>query len=95
MRPARSVAISLALLLGLAQQAQAQAQAQDASRMSCEELWLARNQIYANNGYCFQSQRARAIFGPGCIPPFGKLAPEEAREVAVLQSWERRRGCTG
>ena len=91
MRPARPATISLALLLGLAQQAQAQ----DASRMSCEELWLARNQIYANNGYCFQSQRARAIFGPGCVPPFGKLAPEEAREVAVLQSWERRRGCTG
>ena len=91
MRPARTVAITVALLLGLAQQAQAQ----DASRMSCEELWLARNQIYANNGYCFQSQRARAIFGPGCIPPFGKLAPEEAREVSALQSWERRRGCSG
>ena len=91
MRPARTVAITVALLLGLAQQAQAQ----DASRMSCEELWLARNQIYANNGYCFQSQRARAIFGPGCIPPFGKLAPEEAREVSALQSWERRRGCPG
>jgi len=90
MRLARTVAISLALLLGLAQQAQAQ----DASRMSCEELWLARNQIYANNGYCFQSQRARAIFGPGCVPPFGKLAPEEAREVSALQSWERRRGCS-
>jgi len=91
MRPARTVAISLALLLGLAQQAQAQ----DASRMSCEELLLARNQIYADTGYCFQSQRARAIFGPGCVPPFGKLAPEEAREVSALQSWERRRGCTG
>ena len=90
MRPVRTAALSLALLLGLAQQAQAQ----DASRMSCEELWLARNQIYANNGYCFQSQRARAIFGPGCLPPDGKLAPEEAREVSVLQSWERRRGCS-
>ena len=69
MRPARTAALSLALLIALA--AQAQAQAQDASRMSCEELWLARNQIYA------------------------KLAPEEAREVSVLQSWERRRGCSG
>ena len=90
MRSAQTAAITIALLLGLGQQAQAQ----DASRMSCEELWLARNQIYANNGYCFQSQRARAIFGPGCVPPFGKLAPEEAREVSVLQSWERRRGCS-
>ena len=90
MRPARTAAISLALLLALAHQAQAQ----DASRMSCEDLWLARNQIYADNGYCFQSQRARAIFGPGCIPPYGKLAPEEAREVSILQSWERRRGCS-
>ena len=91
MRPARTAALSLVLLLGLAQQALAQ----DASRMSCEELWMARNQIYANNGYCFQTQRARAIFGPGCIPPYGKLAPEEAREVSALQSWERRRGCPG
>ena len=90
MRVSQTAAITIALLLGLAQQAQAQ----DASRMSCEELWLARNQIYANNGYCFQSQRARAIFGPGCVPPFGKLAPEEAREVSALQSWERRRGCS-
>ena len=67
MRPARTAVVSLALLLALA----AQAQAQDASRMSCEGLWLARNQLYA------------------------KLAPEEAREVSVLQSWERRRGCSG
>ena len=90
MRSAQTAAITIALLLGLAQQAQAQ----DASRMSCEELWLARNQIYANNGYCFQTQRARAIFGHGCVPPYGKLAPEEAREVSVLQNWERRRGCS-
>ena len=88
MRVSQTAAITIALLLGLAQQAQAQ----DASRMSCEELWLARNQIYANNGYCFQTQRARAIFGHGCVPPFGQLAPEEAREVSALQSWERRRG---
>ena len=90
MRVSQTAAITIALLLGLAQQAQAQ----DASRMSCEELWLARNQIYANNGYCFQTQRARAIFGHGCVPPFGQLAPEEAREVSALQSWERRRGCS-
>ncbi len=39
MRPARTAAITIALLLGLAQQALAEG----ASRMSCEELWLARN----------------------------------------------------
>ena len=90
MRVSQTAAITIALLLGLAQQALAEG----ASRMSCEELWLARNQIYANNGYCFQTQRARAIFGHGCVPPFGQLAPEEAREVSALQSWERRRGCS-
>jgi hypothetical protein len=36
----------------------AAAMAQDAADMSCDELWYARNAIYARNGYCFQTPRA-------------------------------------
>ncbi len=69
------------------------ASAQDASSMSCDQLWYARNAIYASNGYCFQTARARAVFGPGCFPPFGQLRGWERGRVNELQSWERRRGC--
>jgi hypothetical protein len=69
------------------------AKAQDAAYMSCDQLWYARNAIYARNGYCFQTARARAVFGAGCFPPFGQLNGWEQNRVMELQSWERRRGC--
>jgi hypothetical protein len=69
------------------------AQAQDASTMSCGELWHARNAIYARRGHCFDTDRGRAAFGPGCFPPFGQLSGYEKGRVNELQSWERRRGC--
>lgn len=67
--------------------------AQDPSLMSCNELWYARNEIYARNGYCFKTARAQSAFGPGCFPPYGKLSRQDASWVSTLQSWERRRGC--
>jgi hypothetical protein len=62
-------------------------------RDTCDELWQRRNSIYASHGYCFQSRRAIAVFGRGCFPPYGRMAPDAAREVARLQSEERRRRC--
>ena len=50
------------------------AAAQDPAGMSCNALWTERNSIYARNGYCFKTARARAVFGPGCFPPYGKLS---------------------
>ncbi len=67
--------------------------AQDAAGMSCNELWHARNAIYARNGYCFNTARARAVFGPGCFPPFGALSGGERDRVNELQYWERQKGC--
>lgn len=67
--------------------------AQDAAYMSCGDLWYARNEIYARNGYCFNTARARATFGPGCFPPFGQLRGWERARVNELQMWERRKGC--
>lgn len=34
---------------------------------TCYDLWLARNEIYKAQGYCFRTQRAIATFGnAGC-----------------------------
>jgi hypothetical protein len=71
----------------------APARAQDAASMSCDQLWYARNQIYARHGYCFQTPHARAVFGPGCFPPFGQLGGWERDRANELQMWERRNGC--
>ena len=59
----------------------------------CDDLWHRRNSIYASFGYCFRSPRAIAAFGRGCFPPFGRLPPDAAREVARLQALEARLGC--
>ncbi len=67
--------------------------AQDAAEMSCAALWHERNAIYARNGYCFNTDRARAVFGAGCFPPYGKLRGWEKGRVEQLQMWERRKGC--
>jgi len=69
------------------------AKAQEASAMSCDQLWYARNAIYARNGYCFKTDRARAVFGAGCFPPYGQLGGWEQNRVQELQMWEQRNGC--
>ena len=62
-------------------------------RDRCADLWQRRNSIYASFGYCFRSPRAIAAFGRGCFPPYGRLPPDAAREVARLQALEARLGC--
>ncbi|MBU6526903.1 YARHG domain-containing protein [Methylocystis sp. MJC1] len=62
--------------------------------MSCYDLWYARNAIYARNGYCFKTARARAEFGHGCFPPYGELRGWERRRVNELQMWEAQKGCS-
>ena len=69
------------------------ASAQDPAFMACDDLWYARNSIYARNGYCFNTDRARSVFGRGCFPPFGRLSGWESSRVNQLQMWERRKGC--
>lgn len=83
-------AASAALLLMLDVGA---ATAQPLRYMSCGELWYARNAIYAQNGYCFQTTRAIRVFGPACFPPYGRLSSYEQRQVNDIIAWERRKGC--
>lgn len=62
---------------------------------SCDQLWQARNSIFAEAGHCFKSSRAIATFGPRCYPPYGRLmAPQEARVNAIMAE-ESRLGCSG
>lgn len=61
--------------------------------MSCDELWHARNEIYARSGYCFETPRAQAAFGKGCFPPYGALQGADKDRVSEIQLWERRKGC--
>ena len=63
----------------------------------CEELWVQRNQIFKDNGYCFKTSRAINYFGnAGCdyddefsIP----LSRSEQRQVDRIKRQERRYGC--
>lgn len=36
-----------------------------AKAQSCQQLWVQRNSIYKNAGYCFKSRRAIRYFGNG------------------------------
>jgi len=63
------------------------------SSLSCSDLWVARNEIYARNGYCFKTRRGRNYFGnAGCYtsnPPLNRI---ERANIARIKRWERRCG---
>jgi hypothetical protein len=88
---ARAGAMALAALLSL--QIAGPAAAQPYRFMSCDELWYERNAIYAEKGYCFETRRARRVFGDACFPPFGRLTQWEQHRVDEILRWERRKGC--
>jgi len=60
---------------------------------ACDRLWYERNSIYADAGYCFQTARARAVFGARCYSPYGRLSPGAQRQVNEIQAEEDGRGC--
>lgn len=60
---------------------------------TCDQLWLARNSIFARNGYCFKTPQAQAYFGPACFPPYGKLNQGEQAVVNAISVWESAKGC--
>lgn len=65
--------------------------------LSCENLWMVRNSIYQENGYCFKTQRAINYFGNGqctisnmsAVP----LSPTERFNVGQIAAVERQKGC--
>jgi hypothetical protein len=75
------------------------AQAVDLDRMSCGELWLARNEIFKAAGYCFQTERAIRQFGnAGCrFISVNELALNSSQRetVAAVLKLEAVRSCVG
>ncbi|WP_423415708.1 YARHG domain-containing protein [Hyphomicrobium sp. B1] len=59
----------------------------------CEALWRARNAIFANKGYCFESPEGQAAFGKGCFPPYGKLTRAEEADVQRIKDVEAHQRC--
>ncbi|MBB4304092.1 hypothetical protein GGD81_003147 [Rhodobium orientis] len=62
--------------------------------LSCQDLWVARNEIYYRNGYCFKTRRGRNFFdNSGCStsnPPFSRV---ESSNVARIKRMEGNLGC--
>ncbi len=65
------------------------------SGMTCEELWVARNEIFDRNGYCFRSERAQAYFdNSDCTSDSQDILSElEWDNVEVIKSVESSMGC--
>ena len=65
-----------------------------ASAQSCADLWYQRNQIFADNGYCFKTQLGIDSFSnAGCFTKNPKFTRAETREIAAIKREEKRRGC--
>lgn len=65
--------------------------------LSCDALWTVRNTIFDENGYCFQTDKARAIFSnEGCLytgMPGMPLNSFERTNIETIRQVERRKGC--
>lgn len=66
-------------------------------QLSCESLWLVRNSIYADHGYCFRTQAAIQAFGnEGCRATNAATLPlnrHEQTNVNRIVQVERESGC--
>lgn len=61
---------------------------------TCEQLWYARNLIFHNNGFCFQTGRAQAAFDTSqCTTRNPSLTSAEQNEVQRLRNLENANGC--
>lgn len=69
----------------------------DMRHVQCKALWELRNAIYAQNGYCFQTQRGIDFFGnKGCWvtdQAAVSLNAYERENVATIRTAERAKGC--
>jgi hypothetical protein len=73
---------------------------EELSRLSPEQLWRARNEIYARNGYRFSSPRGVAFaqslgsnyrgVDPDDDRVFGRMNPYEQANVSLIRSMEQR-----
>lgn len=70
---------------------------QDLRQLSCESLWLVRNTMYDENGYCFQTARAQSMFSnAGCMFTDAnrvRLSNVERANVEQVLKIEAEKGC--
>ena len=66
-------------------------------QLSCQSLWEVCNRVYQDRGYCFQTERALAVFSnKGCQftreaeVPFNSF---ERANIAAIREAEGRKGC--
>lgn len=63
----------------------------------CDRLWVERNQIYKDYGYCFKTERAIRYFGNrGCRYEYEEDIPISRRDrarISDIQAEERELGC--
>jgi hypothetical protein len=64
----------------------------------CQELWVMRNQIYKDNGYCFTTRRAVTYFGiGGCSYDTEESVPlskSERSTIDAIRASEARQSCS-
>ena len=64
------------------------------SALSCQDLWVARNEIFYRNGYCFKTPRGRNFFSnDGCQPGEPRLNSTERANVENIKRQERQNRC--
>ena len=84
--------LALAVLVGSTVAGLGVVHAQDGDR--CVQLFIDRNQVYADAHYCFKTREALAYFSnAGCIPGAPHLTPGQERRIAEIQREERRYNC--
>ncbi len=61
----------------------------------CMGLWLERNAIFKQAGYCFGSSLGQGVFGnSGCFTKEPNISSRDKSRVANIKSREKRLGCT-
>ncbi len=69
----------------------------DLRQLSCENLWVTRNTIYQENGYCFKTARAIDYFGNDHCSTSNmshvQLSGIERFNVGQIVAVERQMGC--
>lgn len=72
--------------------------AQNYRDYSCQDLWIARNQIYKDAGYCFKTTRAIRYFGnAGCQfdnESRVSLSRGDRAEIDRIKRVESDKGCS-
>lgn len=67
----------------------------DVQDLDCDQLWIARNEIFDRNGYCFRTKRGQDYFdNSDCTSDSQDILSQlEWENVKLIQRWEGEKGC--